>query len=171
MAGTVNKVILIGRLGRDPELKYTANGAAVCTFTLATDESYVDRDENRQERTEWHNIVVYAKKAEIAHQYLKKGSQVFIEGRIHTREYVDRENVKQRRTEIICNDFTMLGGRPRDDGESASESNYGNVYGSKPQQGPSGPRPAGRDTGRTSPPSAPPPGVATGGNIDDDLPF
>jgi single-strand DNA-binding protein len=112
-AGTmsVNKVILVGRLGRDPETRYTGGGQAVANFTLATDESYRDRNGERQKRTEWHKIVVWGKQAEIAQQYLKKGSLVFIEGRIQSREWQDKEGQKRTSFEIVATNFRMLGGR------------------------------------------------------------
>jgi single-strand DNA-binding protein len=108
---SVNKVILVGRLGRDPETRYTSAGQAVCNFTLATDETYRDRAGERQKRTEWHRIVVWAKQAEIAQQYLRKGSLVFVEGRIQTRQWDDREGQKRTTVEIVANNFRMLGGR------------------------------------------------------------
>ena len=108
---SVNKVILVGRLGRDPETRYTGGGQAVANFTLATDESYRDRNGERQKRTEWHKIVVWGKQAEIAQQYLKKGSLVFIEGRIQSREWQDKEGQKRTSFEIVATNFRMLGGR------------------------------------------------------------
>src|SRR6059058_2133353 len=108
---SVNKVILVGRLGRDPETRYTGSGQAVANFSLATDESYKDRNGERQKRTEWHKIVVWGKQAEIAQQYLKKGSLVFIEGRIQSREWQDKEGQKRTSFEIVANNFRMLGGR------------------------------------------------------------
>ena len=108
---SVNKVILVGRLGRDPETRYTSGGQAVANFSVATDESYKDRNGERQKRTEWHKIVVWGKQAEIAQQYLKKGSLVFIEGRIQSREWQDKEGQKRTSFEIVANNFRMLGGR------------------------------------------------------------
>jgi single-strand DNA-binding protein len=108
---SVNKVILVGRLGRDPETRYTGGGQAVANFSLATDESYKDRNGERQKRTEWHKIVVWGKQAEIAQQYLKKGSLVFVEGRIQSREWQDKEGQKRTSFEIVANNFRMLGGR------------------------------------------------------------
>lgn len=108
---SVNKVILVGRLGRDPETRYTSGGHAVANFSVATDESYKDRNGERQKRTEWHKIVVWGKQAEIAQQYLKKGSLVFIEGRIQSREWQDKEGQKRTAFEIVANNFRMLGGR------------------------------------------------------------
>ena len=108
---SVNKVILVGRLGRDPETRYTGSGQAVANFSLATDESYKDRNGERQKRTEWHKIVVWGKQAEIAQQYLKKGSLIFVEGRIQSREWQDKEGQKRTSFEIVANNFRMLGGR------------------------------------------------------------
>jgi len=115
---SVNKVILVGRLGRDPETRYTSGGQAVANFSIATDESYKDRNGERQKRTEWHKIVVWGKQAEIAQQYLKKGSLVFIEGRIQSREWQDKEGQKRTSFEIVATNFRMLGGRS--DGMAAS---------------------------------------------------
>jgi single-strand DNA-binding protein len=108
---SVNKAILVGRLGRDPETRYTSGGQAVCNFTLATDETYKDRNGERQKRTEWHRIVVWGKQAEIAQQYLHKGSLIFVEGRIQTRQWDDREGQKRTTVEIVATNFRMLGGR------------------------------------------------------------
>ena len=108
---SVNKVILVGRLGRDPETRYTSGGQAVANFSVATDESYKDRNGERQKRTEWHKIVVWGKQAEIAQQYLKKGSLIFIEGRIQSREWQDKEGQKRTSFEIVANSFRMLCGR------------------------------------------------------------
>jgi single-strand DNA-binding protein len=108
---SVNKVILVGRLGRDPETRYTGGGQAVANFSVATDETYKDKNGERQKRTEWHKIVVWGKQAEIAQQYLKKGSLLFIEGRIQSREWQDKEGQKRTSFEIVANNFRMLGGR------------------------------------------------------------
>ncbi|MHB8411519.1 MAG: single-stranded DNA-binding protein [Candidatus Acidiferrales bacterium] len=108
---SVNKVILVGRLGRDPETRFTGAGQAVANFSVATDETYKDRNGERQKRTEWHKIVVWGKQAEIAQQYLKKGSLVFIEGRIQSREWQDKEGQKRTSFEIVATNFRMLGGR------------------------------------------------------------
>src|SRR5277367_3794567 len=108
---SVNKVILVGRLGRDPETRFTSGGQAVANFSVATDASYKDRNGERQKRTEWHKIVVWGKQAEIAQQYLKKGSLVFIEGRIQSREWQDKEGQKRTSFEVVATSFRMLGGR------------------------------------------------------------
>ena len=106
----INKVILVGRLGRDPELRYTPSGTAVANFSLATDERWSSNGET-QSRTEWHNIVVWSKLAEICNQYLTKGRLVFIEGRLQTRDWEDKDGNKRRTTEIVATDMKMLGGR------------------------------------------------------------
>ena len=108
---SVNKVILVGRLGRDPETRYTSGGQAVANFSVATDETYKDRNGEKQKRTEWHKIVVWAKLAEIAQQYLKKGSLLYLEGRIQSREWQDKEGQKRTSFEIVATNFRMLGGR------------------------------------------------------------
>ena len=106
----INKVILVGRLGRDPEMRYTPSGAAVANFSLATDERWSSNGET-QKRTEWHNIVVWSKLAEICNQYLTKGRLVFIEGRLQTRDWEDKDGNKRRTTEVVASDMKMLGGR------------------------------------------------------------
>ncbi|HEV2298833.1 MAG TPA: single-stranded DNA-binding protein [Candidatus Acidoferrales bacterium] len=108
---SVNKVILVGRLGRDPETRYTGSGQAVANFTMATDSTYKDRAGERQKRTEWHRIVAWGKLAEICQQYLKKGSQIYIEGRLQTREWEDKSGQKRSTTEIVASDMRMLGSR------------------------------------------------------------
>ena len=108
MAG-VNKVLLVGNLGKDVELRYTPSGTAVATFSLATSENYKDRDGNRQTKTEWHNIVAWRNVAEICGKYLKKGSQVYVEGKLQTRNYDDRDGNKRYITEIVIEKMQMLG--------------------------------------------------------------
>ena len=113
---SVNKVILIGNLGRDPEVRYTQNGTAVANFTLATNEVWNDKSGERQERTEWHRIVVWGKQAEIAREHLSKGKQVYIEGSLQTRQWDDREGNKRSTTEVKANRVVLLG-RPDSGGE------------------------------------------------------
>jgi single-strand DNA-binding protein len=120
---SVNKVILVGRLGRDPETRYTGGGQAVANFSIATDETYKDRNGEKQKRTEWHKIVVWGKQAEIAQQYLKKGSLLFLEGRIQSREWQDKEGQKRTSFEIVASNFRMLGGRG--DGAAAAGAGAG----------------------------------------------
>ena len=111
MAKSVNKVILIGNLGKDPELKYTPSGTAVAKFSLATNERYKDKDGNWQDRTEWHNITAWARTAEIAGEYLKKGRTVYIEGRLRTDSWEDKNtHEKKYRTEIVVENLVLLGG-------------------------------------------------------------
>ncbi len=106
---SVNKVILIGNLGADPELKYTPNGAAVANLSLATIDTWKDNDGNKQERTEWHRVIVWKKLAEIAAEYLKKGSKVYFEGRLQTRSWEDKDGVKRYTTEVVADNMVMLG--------------------------------------------------------------
>ena len=106
----LNKVILIGRLGKDPEVRYMPNGDAVCNFSVATSESWKDSNGQKQERTEWHNITMYRKLAEIAGQYLKKGSQAYLEGKIQSRKYQGKDGIERTAYEIIANEMKMLGG-------------------------------------------------------------
>jgi len=122
MAGRgVNKVILVGNLGGDPELRQTPGGTSVASFTLATNESWTDRDGQRQERTEWHRIVAWAKLAEICGQYLRKGRQVYIEGRLTTRSWEDRQGNQRKTTEIVAQQMLMLGGRGPDQAETEED--------------------------------------------------
>jgi len=108
----INKVILVGHLGQDPEVRSMPSGQPVTSFRMATNRKWTDRDGNKQEQTEWHSIVCFGRQAEIAGQYLTKGKQVFVEGRLQTRSWEDKETGKKMyRTEIVCNNFQMLGGR------------------------------------------------------------
>jgi single-strand DNA-binding protein len=142
MAKSLNKVMLIGNLGKDPELRYTASGVAVATFSLATNESWKDQEGALQERTEWHNIVAWRKLAEIAGEYLRKGRKVFIEGRIQTRSYDDKNTgAKKYITEIVADNLILLDSKP-----------------------------AGQTEGPTYVPPAEPAGDSGGGKVDD-LPF
>lgn len=121
MGGSVNKVMLVGRLGKDPEMRFTPSGRAVTNFTMATDEVWVDQNNERQERTEWHRIVTWGKLAENCAKLLSKGRLVFVEGRIQTRSWDDKDGNKRYTTEIIANNMQILspkeGGEPRDLGE------------------------------------------------------
>jgi len=119
MARGVNKAIIVGTLGQDPEVKYTAGGSAVVNISVATNESWKDKQTGEaQERTEWHRIVMFNKLAEIASQYLKKGSQAYFEGRIQTRKWQDQSGNDRYTTEIVANEMQMLGGRSQDAGSS-----------------------------------------------------
>lgn len=150
MAG-VNKVILIGNLGKNPELRYTPSNQAVANFSLATTERWSDRNGQRQERTEWHNIVAWGKLAELANQYLRKGRSAYIEGRITTRSWEDKETkTKRYKTEIVASTIQFLGGPGQGDADSAPPQS------SEPTAGAS-------DVPSVAEPSAAPP--------EDDLPF
>ncbi len=118
---SVNKVILIGNLGRDPEVRYTASGSPVANFTMATTDRWNDPTGERKERTEWHRIVVWGKQAEIAREYLRKGRQVYIEGSLQTREWTDREGNKRQTTEVRAQRFQMLGARSEAGGAVPAE--------------------------------------------------
>lgn len=121
MAKSVNKVILVGNLGKDPEVKYTPSGTAVAKFSLATNEGYKDKAGQWQERTEWHNIVAWQRLAEIVGEYVKKGSKVYIEGRLQTSSWDDKETgQKKYKTEIVANDLVLLSGRGEGDTEGGS---------------------------------------------------
>lgn len=119
--GTVNKVILIGRLGADPQLKYTPSGKANVTFNLATNAYWKDQDGNQQEKTDWHRIVAWDKLAEVMGEWLKKGSFIYIEGRLQTRSYEDTNGVKRYITEVVATDLEMLGRKGESDLESTDK--------------------------------------------------
>jgi len=131
MAG-VNKAILIGRLGADPEMRYTADGTAVCKFSLATSRKFTTKDGQKQEKTEWHRIVVWRKLAEICGQYLAKGKQVMIEGRIEYGSY-EKDGVKQYTTEIVAENMQMLGGSGPGDRAPEPEPPFGPPSGGTPE--------------------------------------
>jgi single-strand DNA-binding protein len=121
MAG-VNRAILVGNLGKDPDLRFTPNGQPVASFTLATNQKWKDKNGQPQERTDWHNIVVFGRQAEICKEYLRKGSSVYLEGRIQNRSYEDKDGIKKYRSEIIVSQMQMLGkatAAPADMEESA----------------------------------------------------
>ena len=150
---TVNKVILVGYLGRDPEVRYMTNGDAVCNFSIATSESWKDQSGQRQERSEWHAITLYRRLAEIAGQYLKKGSLIYLEGKIQSRKYTDKQGVERTAYEIIGNEMKMLGGR---DNQAQSPQQH-----STPPVPPQ-PRAQGAQTAQPVQPAA---------DISDDIPF
>src|SRR2546426_7782019 len=138
MAKSVNKVILVGRLGRDPELKYTASGVPFCRFSMATDDVWNDKGSGeRQERTEWHSIVAWDRLAEICNQYLTKGRLVYIEGSLQTREWDDQEGNKRKTTEIRARDMVMLGSA----GEGGGSRRPASTETAAPPRPPPGPRP------------------------------
>ena len=118
---SLNKVILIGNLGQDPESRFTPQGTAVANLSIATNEAWKDQNGELQERTEWHRVVMYGRMAETANEFMKKGQMVYIEGRLHTREWEDQNQMKRKTTEIRCDNFTMLGRK----GESSSPSYSG----------------------------------------------
>src|SRR5262245_60138798 len=120
--GSVNKVILVGNLGRDAELRYTPGGAAVAKFSLATTEKWTDKSGALQERTEWHNIDLWGKQAETLSEYLRKGKQVYIEGRLQTDEYTDKEGTKRKSTKVRCDRVVLLGGGGRAGAERGGEA-------------------------------------------------
>lgn len=119
---SVNRAILIGNLGRDPEVRYIPSGDAMATLSLATTDTWKSKDGEKQEKTEWHRVTALGKLAEIMGEYLKKGSQVYIEGSIHTRKYTDKDGVEKYSTEIRATEMKMLGGKERGDGESRPAS-------------------------------------------------
>lgn len=156
---SVNKVILVGNLGADPETRYMPNGDAVANIRLATTESWKDKASGeKKEITEWHRVVFYRKLAEIVGQYLKKGSAVYVEGRIRTRKWQDKEGQERYTTEIEANEMQMLGGRQNSAGSSGGETEYG---GSMPSSGSS-------NSQRTSAPAKKAPSFE---DMDDDIPF
>jgi single-strand DNA-binding protein len=158
MAGSgVNKVILVGNLGKDPEVRYTPGGQAVANFTIATNDSWTDKSGQKQERTEWHRIVVWAKQAELCGEYLSKGRQVYVEGRLQTREWTNKEGVKQYTTEVVANQVVFLSG-----GDRGGQGRGRGAAGGAGAGDELGPPPAGFDD---APASA---GKAAG---DDDIPF
>ena len=125
MAG-VNKVILVGNLGKDPEVRYLDSGVAVANFSLATTENYKNKEGERVSQTEWHNIVLWRGLAEVAEKYLKKGSSIYVEGKIRTRKWEDKEGNNRYTTEILCDNMTMLGGRPVSEGADQVNSIHKN---------------------------------------------
>ncbi len=118
----VNKVILVGNLGKDPEVRYLESGVAVANFTIATTESYKDKEGKRVDQTEWHNVVLWRGLAEVAEKFLKKGNQVYIEGKIRTRSYDDKDGIKRYVTEIVGDNMTMLGGKKEDGGQQSNQA-------------------------------------------------
>jgi single-strand DNA-binding protein len=137
--GSVNKVILVGNLGRDAELRYTPGGAAVSKFSLATTEVWTDKSGQRQERTEWHNIDLWGKQAESLNEYLRKGKQVYIEGRLQTDEYTDKEGAKRKSTRVRCDRVVLLGGGGGGGGRGAQTDRGEPTGGGAPHAEPSEP--------------------------------
>ena len=160
MAKGVNKVILLGNVGKDPEIRATGGGTTVATFSLATAERTKDQQGNWTDKTEWHNLVAYGRTAEIVRDYVKKGKELFIEGRLQTRSWDDKESgQKKYRTEIIVNEMTLLGGAGtgRSEGSGSSERSSGGY--------------ATNYSSRTAAPSAPANDFADQGITDEDIPF
>ena len=156
MGRSVNKVILVGNLGKDPEVKYTPQGTPVAKFSLATNERYKDKNGEWQDRTQWHNIVAWQRLAEIAGEYLKKGRSVYIEGRIRTDSWEDKQShEKKYRTEIIASNLVLLGGREG----GAGEGGGGRARSAQPAAAASEPHPAEEEMAQT------------GGITDEDIPF
>ncbi len=161
---SINKVILVGNLGKDPELRYTPSGVPVATFSLATSERFKDRNGQQQEKTEWHNVVAWRQLAEICGKYLHKGKQVYIEGKIQTRKYQDRDGNDRYMTEIIADQMQMLGARGEEGGGGGGYGQRGGESASRSGEN----RPA--DSGQRKEPTRddfeePP------FNPDDDIPF
>ena len=156
---SVNKVILLGNLGRDPETRYTTGGDAVTNLRIATTETWKDKSGEKQERTEWHSVVLFGRTAEIAAEYLKKGRSVYIEGRLQTRKWTDKEGVEKYSTEIVGDRMQLLGG-PRDGGGGDDESSGGGRSASRGSGG-GAPRPGG----------APAAGGRKNDDLEDDIPF
>ncbi|MGD9603489.1 MAG: single-stranded DNA-binding protein [Gammaproteobacteria bacterium] len=161
MARGINKVMLIGNLGADPEIRYTAGGSAIANLRLATAESWRDKETGeQQERTEWHRVVFFGRLAEIAGEYLKKGSQIYVEGRLQTRKWQDKDGSDRYSTEIVANEMQMLGGRG-----GAGGGGGGSGFEDAPPRAAGGGRPArGAQSGGASS-EAPIP------DFDDDIPF
>ena len=169
---SLNKAMLIGRLGRDPEVRYTKSGQAVASFSIATDDGFKDAQGNRQERTEWHNIVAWGKLADFAQQWLKKGREVYVEGRLRTSDWTDKDNVKHYKTEINADTIRFVGPRPQGEGGGAPMREEGSGYGGG--QGRGGPPRSGGGGGGQGGgrPSAPPPSGEGGEDyMEDDIPF
>ena len=165
---SVNKVIIVGNLGRDPEVRYTPNGSAVCNVTIATSRVRKNKDSgDKTEDTEWHRVVFFDKLAEIAGEYLKKGRSVYVEGRLQTRKWTDKDGVEKYTTEIVANEMQMLGSREGMGGGAAGgeDSGYGGGGGNYERPAPAA-RPAGAAANR--PAAKSPTGFD---NMDDDIPF
>ena len=158
---SVNKVILVGRLGKDPETRYMTNGEAVTNATLATSENWKDKSGEKQEKTEWHNLVFYRRLAEVAGEYLKKGAQVYVEGKIQTRKYQTKEGQERYTTEIIVNEMQMLGSK------SGGAGSFEVVENQSPSSAPASARTAPASKPATAAPAA----KGNFDNFDDDIPF
>lgn len=166
MARGINKVILVGNLGSDPELRYTGSGTAVCNFSVATTESYKDRDGNQVENTEWHRVVAWARLAEICGEYLSKGRQVYIEGQLQTRQWEDKDGNTRYTTEIKAREMQMLGSR---EGGGGSSDDDGGSYDQSPRPQRQASSNGGGRPQQQSKPSGPSDDYSF--EPDDDLPF
>ena len=173
---SVNKVILIGRLGADPEVRYTQGGQAVANFNLATHEAWTDRQGQSQEKTEWHRIVVWGRQAETCGEYLRKGREAYIEGRLETRQWQDREGQQRYTTEVKAQTVRFLGGRQGDMAGGGGGGGGGPSYNANPPQQQSQPRAAApaapAPAFNPGPPAPQAPAGPQGGEFnDDDIPF
>ena len=166
---SVNKVILVGNLGRDPETRYMPDGGAITNISIATTSSWKDKSGEKQEATEWHRISFFGKLAEIAGEYLKKGSQVYVEGKLRTRKWQDKDGQDKYTTEVIADAMQMLGGRQGMGGEGGAPSSGGGDYGRSSSGSSSGP--AGGGSGIASKPAAAKGGAAKFDDFEDDIPF
>ena len=163
---SVNKVILIGHLGKDPEVRYMPNGEAVANVSIATSENWKDKSGEKQEKTEWHNLVFYKRLAEIVGEYLKKGSQIYVEGRLQTRKWQTKEGQDRYTTEIIVNEMKMLGGKSSGSNSfEVVENERSEASGSRPS------RPSASSGSDTAPAKAAPAAKSSFDNFDDDIPF
>lgn len=157
MARGVNKVILVGNLGADPEMRHTGSGTAICSFNLATSESWTDKQSGeKQERTEWHRVKIFGRLAEIAGEYLKKGAQIYVEGRLQTRKWQDKDGHDRYTTEIVANEMQMLGSRG---GAGVPSDNFNQDQAPASENG----APAAKKAGGKN--------TAVAGDFDDDIPF
>jgi single-strand DNA-binding protein len=171
---SVNKVILIGNLGRDPEVRYTPSGSAVCNVTLATTRNWKSKESGEKvEETEWHRIVFYDRLAEIAGEYLKKGRSIYVEGRLKTRKWTDKDGAEKYTTEVIAQEMNMLGSREGMSGGGGAEDEGGGGGGySERSAAPQRAAPASRPAPQAAARPAAPQKSATGfDNMDDDIPF
>ena len=166
---SVNKVILVGNLGRDPETRYMPDGGAITNISIATTSSWKDKSGEKQEATEWHRISFFGKLAEIAGEYLKKGSQVYVEGKLRTRKWQDKDGQEKYTTEVIADAMQMLGGRQGMGGEGGGASSGGGDYGRSSSGSSSGP--AGGGSSSASKPAAAKGGAAKFDDFEDDIPF
>jgi single-strand DNA-binding protein len=171
---SINKVILIGNLGRDPEVRYTPSGAAICNVTIATSRNWKDKNSgDKVEETEWHRVVFYDRLAEIAGEYLKKGRSVYVEGRLKTRKWQDKEGKDNYTTEVIADNMQMLGGREGMGGSAGDEGGGGRGYGRNAAGGDAegGAGGADRPASRPAPRQAPAKSSTGFDDMDDDIPF